>query len=337
AGDKARDGGVAFTALSSPLAITVALLRLLAMNELPSLPLMAGAALERFDPIRTWQSDDPEALIDERGGDVVAILTMGKDYPINDALFDRLPALKLIVGVGAGYECVDVGAARARGIKVANAGDTHSGDCADHAVGLALALNRRIMQFDAHVRSGAWKDKGFPSHPRAFSAEKCGILGLGRIGRAIALRLEGFGVEIAWWGPNPQDVPWRRMNSPLELAQWCTTLLIAARGDAVNIVDAEVIAAVGEQGYIVNIARGAVIDEDAVIAALKQGRLAGAALDVFREEPADPERWRDVPNVILSPHMAGQTREAMARLRHAAARNLLSVLDGGEVVNEVLK
>ncbi len=205
---------------------------------------------------------------------------------------------------------------------VANAGDTHSGDCADHALGLALALNRKVMEYDAHVREGTWLHEGFPSHPRAFSAEKCGILGLGRIGREIAKRLEPFGVEIAWWGPNPQDVPWRRMESPLALAEWCSTLLIAARGDAVNLVDAEVIAAVGEDG---------------LIAALREGRLAGAGLDVFREEPTDPARWKGVPNVVMSPHMAGQTREAMARLKDAAADNLLTVLDGGEVVNEVLK
>ncbi len=303
----------------------------------PYMVVMAGHVLERFEPVKAWEADDPEALIDENADSIVAILTMGQDYAIDDALFDRLPNLKLIVAVGAGYACVNVEQARARGIMVANAGDTHSGDCADHALGLALALNRRVMQFDAHVRDGTWKDKGFPSHPRAFSAEKCGILGLGRIGREIAKRLEPFGCEIAWWGPNPQDAPWRRMDSPLALAEWSTMLLVAAKGDALNLVDPDMIAAVGEDGYIVNIARGGVIDEDALIAALKEGKLAGAGLDVFREEPTDPERWHDVPNVIMSPHMAGQTREAMARLKDAAAHNLLTVLDGGEVVNEVFK
>jgi hydroxypyruvate reductase len=303
----------------------------------PYMTVMAGHALDRFEPVKTWEADDPEKLIDDNAGKIVAILTMGQDYAIDDALFDRLPNLKAIVAVGAGYACVDVAQARARGIMVANAGDTHSGDCADHALGLALALNRKVMQFDAHVRDGAWKEKGFPSHPRAFSAEKCGILGLGRIGREIAKRLEPFGCEIAWWGPNPQDVPWRRMGSPLALAEWSTMLLVAVKGDALNLVDAEMIAALGEDGYIVNIARGGVIDEDALIAALKEGRLAGAGLDVFREEPTDPERWKDVPNVVMSPHMAGQTKEAMARLKDAAAHNLLTVLDGGEVVNEVTR
>lgn len=302
----------------------------------PYMVVMAGEVADRFELVKTWEADDPEQLIDENSETIAAILTMGQDYAIDDALFDRLPKLRLIVAVGAGYACVNVAQARERGIMVANAGDTHSGDCADHAVALALALNRQVIPYDAHVREGTWVEQGFPSHSRAFSAERCGILGLGRIGREIAKRLEAFGVEIAWWGPNPQDVPWQRMETPLELAQWSTMLLVAARGDALNLVDSEMIAAVGEDGHIVNISRGGVIDEDALIEALRAGSLAGAGLDVFREEPTDPERWQGVPNVIMSPHMAGQTREAMARLREAAAANLETMLDGGEVVNEVM-
>jgi len=303
----------------------------------PYMVVMAGEAADRFEMVKTWETDDPERLIDEKSESIVAILTMGQDYAIDDALFDRLPRLKLIVAVGAGYACVNVPQARARGIMVANAGDTHSGDCADHAVALALALNRQVMPYDRYVREGTWAEKGFPSHSRAFSAEKCGILGLGRIGREIARRLEPFGVEIAWWGPNPQDVSWPRLENPLELARWCSILLVAARGDALGLVDREMIEAVGPGGYIVNISRGGVIDEDALIDALRGGRLGGAGLDVFREEPTPAERWEGVPNVIMSPHMAGQTIEAMARLKSAAAENLLTVLDGGEVVNEVLK
>ncbi|MDG2004891.1 MAG: NAD(P)-dependent oxidoreductase, partial [Novosphingobium sp.] len=207
----------------------------------PYMVVMAGDAADRFELVKTWEADDPEKLIDENAESITAILTMGQDYAIDDALFDRLPNVRLIVAVGAGYACVNVEQARARGIMVANAGDTHSGDCADHAVALALALNRQVMPYDRHVRDGTWQNDGFPSHSRAFSAERCGILGLGRIGREIAKRLDAFGVEIAWWGPNPQDVPWRRMDSPLELAQWSTMLLVAAKGDALNLVDAKMI------------------------------------------------------------------------------------------------
>jgi len=302
----------------------------------PYMENMAGDAAGHFDLLKAWEEQDIEKAIDEKGGNVVVILTMGQDYPINDALFDRLPNLKLIVAVGAGYACVDVPAARARGIMATNAGDTHSGDCADHAVALAMALNRKVMDYDRWVRDGTWTEKGFPAHSRAFSAERIGILGLGRIGKAIADRLVGFGVEIAWWGPNAKDVPWQRMESPKALAEWSTMLMIAARGDSTGLVDRGMIEAVGPDGYIVNISRGGVLDEDALIEALRDGRLAGAGLDVFREEPTPSERWRDVPNVILSPHMAGQTVEAMARLREAAGYNLKTVLTGSPVVNELV-
>jgi lactate dehydrogenase-like 2-hydroxyacid dehydrogenase len=297
---------------------------------------MAGEAAARFELLKMWEESDADAAIAAKGGSVVAILTTGQDYAIDALLFDRLPALKLVVAVGSGYAGVDVAAARARGIVVANAGDTHSGDVADHAIGLAFGLIQQLFPGDAYVRGGAWQEKGFPPHRRSLAAERFGILGMGLIGRAIAERLVPFGCEIGWWGPNPKSVPWQRHESPLALAEWCNTLMVAARGDQLGLVDRSVIDAVGADGHIVNISRGGVIDEDALIEALREGRLGGAGLDVFREEPTPASRWSDVPNTILSAHMAGQTVEAMARLRNAAARNLLTALDGGPVVNEIL-
>ena len=297
---------------------------------------MAGEAASRFELVKLWEASDIDAAISAKGASVVAILTTGQDYAINAALFDRLPALKLIVAVGSGYAGVDVASARSRGIMVANAGDTHSGDVADHAIGLAFGLVQQLVPGDAYVREGTWAEKGFPPHRRALSAHRFGILGMGLIGRAIAERLVPFGCEIGWWGPNPKSVPWPRHDSPLALAKWCTTLMVAARGDSLDLVDRDVIDAVGADGYIVNVSRGGVIDEDALIEALRERRLAGAGLDVFREEPIPAARWRDVPGTILSAHMAGQTTQAMARLRSAAARNLLTALDGGAVVNEIM-
>jgi lactate dehydrogenase-like 2-hydroxyacid dehydrogenase len=294
---------------------------------------MCAPIAERFDILRLWSEGD--AAIRERGAEVVTILTSGRDR-IEAALMDRLPKLRLIVAVGAGYEGVDIAAARRRGITVANAGDTHSGDVADHAVALTLAVIQQVLPGDAWVRSGTWVAKGYPPVRRALSAERFGILGLGRIGRAIANRLVPFGAEIGWWGPSDRPAAWPRHESALALAAWCTTLIVAVRGDAVALVDRHVIDAVGSDGYIINIARGQVIDEDALIAALRDGRLGGAGLDVFREEPAPPGRWANVPNVVLSPHVAGVTTEAMARLRDTAVRNLRTALEGGAVVNEIL-
>jgi hydroxypyruvate reductase len=302
----------------------------------PYMEYMAGDAAQHFELLKMWEEPDVEAAISARGGSAVALLTTGQDYPINTALFDRLPALRLIVAVGSGYAGVDVAAARARGITVANAGDTHSGDVADHAIALAFALVRQLAAGDLYVRDGSWEAKGYPPHGRALSAERVGILGLGLIGQAIAKRLEAFGCEIGWWGPGTKPVSWQRHESPLALAQWSSVLMISARGDCLGLVDREMIDAVGPEGFIVNISRGGVIDEDALIEALHAGRIAGAGLDVFREEPTDPARWRDVPNTILSAHVAGQTVEAMVRLRRAAASNLLTALDGGQVINEIM-
>ena len=303
----------------------------------PYMEYMAGEAAARFELLRMWEESDHDAAIAARGASVAAVLTTGQDHAIDAALIDRLPALKVIVAVGSGYAGVDVAAARARGVTVANAGDTHSDDVADHAVALAFALIQQLVPGDAYVRNGTWEEKGYPPHRRALSAERFGILGLGLIGRAVAERLVPFGCEIGWWGPRDKPAAWRRHGSPLELAQWCTTLIVAARGDCTGLVDRAMIEAVGADGHIVNVSRGGVIDEDALIEALREARLAGAGLDVFRDEPTSAARWRDVPNTILSAHMAGQTVEAMARLRSAAARNLLTALDGGAVINEILK
>jgi hydroxypyruvate reductase len=302
----------------------------------PYMEFMGAEVAARFEPIKMWEEPDFDAAIAAKGASVAAILTTGHDHPIDAALIGRLPALKVIVAVGSGYAGVDVAAARARGVTVANAGDTHSGDVADHAVALAIALVQRLFPGDAYVRDGSWEAKGFPPHRRALSGERFGILGLGLIGQAVAERLVPFGGEIGWWGPNDKPARWKRHDSPLALADWCTTLIVAARGDNLGLVDRAMIAAVGADGHIVNVSRGGVIDEDAMIEALREGRLAGAGLDVFREEPTSPARWRDVPNTILTAHVAGQTTEAMARLRQAAALNLLTALGLGEVVNEIM-
>lgn len=293
---------------------------------------LGGAVLDRFTVFRLWEEADAETAIARRGRGIVAILTAGKDR-IDATLMDRLPGLRVIAAAGAGHEGVDVGAALARGITVANAGDTHSGDVADHAVGLALAAIQRVARNDAWVRGGGWAANGYPPARRALSAQRFGIVGLGRIGTAIAERLAPFGGAIAWWGPTDRPARWPRMASVAALADWSTTLIVAARGDARAVVDRAAIEALGRDGLIVNVARGGVIDEDAMIAALRDGRLGGAALDVFVDEPATPARWADVPNVILSPHVAAQTIEAMARLREAAAQNLLAAIDGRPVVN----
>jgi lactate dehydrogenase-like 2-hydroxyacid dehydrogenase len=297
---------------------------------------MVAPVSDLFEIVKLWEAQDQQSFLLEHGGRVRALLTTGKER-IDAALLDRLPNLAVIAAVGAGYEGVEVEAARARGIRIANAGDTHSGDVADHAVALALAFLQRIPFQDAWVRGGHWQGV-FPSYRRALSAERFGIVGLGNIGRAIGKRLAPFEGEIQWWGPRPRaDAAWPRAESLVALAGWCTTLLVACRGDGANngLIDRTIVEAVGPDGLIVNIARGSVIDEDALIAALRDGRLGGAALDVFAQEPTPAARWADVPNAILSPHSGGMTDQAIDRLKAAAAQNLRSVITGEPLVNEI--
>ena len=298
----------------------------------PSAERLIGDALaDRFEPLRMWEASDPDALLRTRGGEVIATLTTTLDAPA----LDRLPNLRLIAVPGAGYENIDVVAARRRGVTVANAGSAHSGDVADHAVALTLAAIHRLPEMQAWVRDGDWSRAGSPERRHAMSAQRFGIVGLGNIGTAIAERLVPFGGEIAWWAPREKQTRWPRRDSLLDLAGWCTALIVATRGDTEKLIDAATIAAVGRDGLIVNISRGSVIDEDALIAALRARMLGHAALDVFAEEPTPPARWRDVPNLIVSPHVAGVSHESLQRLHDAAVRNLLTVLDGGPVVNEI--
>ncbi len=293
--------------------------------------MLGGALSDRFEVIRLWEAADPDELLAARGPDVVASLALRLDA----SLLERLPNLRLVVVPGAGYEHVDLAAARARGVRVANAGDAHSADVADHAVALVLASIHRLPAMQAWVQDGRWQAGLHPEPRHAMSAQRFGLVGLGNIGTAIAERLAPFGGKIAWWAPRDKPARWPRRKRLTDLAEWCTTLIVAVRGDAEGLVDAGTIDAVGPHGRIVNVSRGRVIDEDALVAALKDGRLGQAALDVFVEEPVSPDRWRDVPNVILTPHVAGVSCEAMQRLRHAAIRNLTSVLDGTPLVNEL--
>lgn len=294
--------------------------------------LLGADADAEFELLRLWEAPDPDALLAARGSDIAAVFGVRLDV----AILDRLPNLRLIVLPGAGYDGIPVAAARARGIVVVNAGATHSADVAEHAVTLTLASLERLPELQAWVRKGGWFGGEFPWHRRALSAQRFGIAGLGNIGIAIAERLAGFGGEIAWWGPHAKPARWPCRASLVELARWCSVLIVAVRGDARGLVDRGIIEAAGSDGLLVNVSRGQVVDEDALIAALRGGRLGRAALDVFRDEPTPPARWDGVPGVILTPHVGGVSEQSRVSLRAAALRNLRSLLDGGPVVHEVL-
>ncbi len=282
--------------------------------------------LEHFAP----EFEVAIAPLDERlpgletdGRRIRAIIT-GGNLPMPPCLAD-LPQLGLIALIGSGFEAINVAGLGARGVAVTHSPGLNVSDVATHAVALFLGHNRLLVDNDARVRSGAWRNREVNNTIRSVAGLKVGVLGLGDIGRGIARRLKGFDCEIAWWGPRPKpDEALPRRESLMDLARWCDVLFVAARADASNhgLIDAAVLEALGRAGVIVNISRGSIIEEDALIAALRDGRLGGAALDVFVDEPTPGDRWRDVPRTTLSPHTGAAGELARREMGKAVLANL---------------
>ena len=271
-----------------------------------------------------WDAADPLTLLRAEARDARLAVSFG-GFAFDAAMIDALPALAFVQIVGAGYDGLDTAALARRGIAFATGGNRNSGDVADYAMGMALAARRDILAADAWARSGRWAREGrFPIRS-SFSSDRMGVVGLGGIGRAVARRLSGFDVEVMWWGPRAKPgeaLP--RAESLTALARWATILFVCCplSAETHGLISADVIDALGPEGLLVSVARGAVTDEEAVIAALRQGRLGGAALDVFDPEPASPERWADVPNVLMSPHHAGVTTQSQQTSRDDVAENI---------------
>lgn len=238
------------------------------------------------------------------------------------ALIDQMPALEMISVFGVGYDGIDVQAARERGVPVTNTPDVLTDDVADMGMGLLLAVARRIAQADQFVRAGAWLH-GRMVLGRKVSGARLGIVGLGRIGLAIARRAEGFGMSVAYTARREKPATAYRYYPTAQAlaAQVDFLMVITPGGDATRgLIDARVLAALGPQGYLINVARGSVVDQAALIRALEQGLIAGAALDVFEDEPQVPAELRARDDVVLTPHVGSatwQTRRAMADLAFA--------------------
>jgi D-3-phosphoglycerate dehydrogenase len=275
------------------------------------------------------------AFAAEHGGTIRAILTNGTT-PIPAALIDVLPNLGIICAQGVGHEGVDLAAARARGIAVTHGPGTNADCVADHAMALTLALLRDIRRNDAVVRGGGWRD-GDTMRPTA-CGKRVGILGLGDIGRRIARRCAGFDMPVSYHNRRKlDDSGFAYAASPLALAEASDIMVIVLPGGTGtrHIIGAAEMDALGPHGFLVNVGRGSVVDTDALIAALQQGRLAGAALDVFDGEPAVPEALRTLPNVVLTPHMAGRSPESVAATMALVLRNLAAHFAGQPVLTPV--
>src|SRR5690349_310743 len=266
------------------------------------------------------------------GQQIEVIVTDGSAIP--EPLLRGLPKLQLVACFSTGYAEIDTAILRERGIRLTTAAGVNAHDVADHACALILGTWSGLLQADAGMQHGYWRDTLRPR--RSLRGQRLGIVGFGRIGSAIAQRMAAHELTIAWHGPRDKaDVPYPRYAEIRNLAEVSDILVVASLAVPENrrqIGEAE-LTALGPEGLLVNVSRGMLVDEDALIKCLKDGRLGAAALDVFEQEPTPAARWRGVPNVLLTPHIAGYTREAgpdmMARLaenvrRHYAREPLLT-------------
>jgi lactate dehydrogenase-like 2-hydroxyacid dehydrogenase len=286
-----------------------------------------------FRLILAQTPNDRAQAVATRGDEIDAVLTRG---PLGFTAQEMaaLPNLQIICVIGAGYEHVDLPAAQARGITVTNGAGVNAPSVADHAMALLLSMVRDIPQSDASVRRGEWRKHTRPS----FANKRLGILGLGAVGMAIAKRALGFDMQINYHSRTPRaDVGFHYCATPLSLAAESDFLIVATPGGAGtrHLIDQAALEALGPDGFVLNIARASVIDTQALIDALQHNRIAGAALDVFDDEPQVPDALKRLGNVVLTPHVAGLSPEASRDTVQRVADNLLAFYSGKPVLTPV--
>jgi lactate dehydrogenase-like 2-hydroxyacid dehydrogenase len=264
---------------------------------------------------RPWLEADPALFLRKVGGQVRGAVTYSGAPPMDAALIASLPRLEIIANFGAGYESVDIEAARARGLIVTASIGINAPDVAELAFGLLLDVARGISAGDRYVRDGLWPIQGRLPFRHRVSGRTLGILGLGQIGRAIATRATAFDMPVLYHNrrPNP-DLPYRYEADAVALAKAADFLVVTVPGgpETRHLVDRRMLDALGPDGILINVGRGSAVDEAALIAALTEGTLGGAGLDVFEREPEIPAALLALPNVVVQPHQGGATHEGVA-------------------------
>jgi len=287
---------------------------------------------------KLFEAGDPDGLIRQVAPNIRAIVT-GGGSGASTAIIGALPKLEIIAINGVGTDAVDLELARSRGIRVTNTPDVLTEDVADLGIALLLALLRQVCVGDRFVREGRWARKEGLPLARKVSGKILGILGMGRIGRAIARRAEGFDMTIAYSDLRAiEGLPYRYVPTLEQLARESEVLIIAASGgpQSRGIVNAAVLDALGRSGFLVNVARGTVVDEPALVAALVEGRIAGAGLDVFVDEPNVPEPLLKLDNVVLQPHRASATVETRIAMGELVVGNLAAHFGGKDLLTAVV-
>lgn len=270
-----------------------------------------------------------------RAGEIRAIVTRS-NLEVPASLVERLPKLEIIATNGVGYDLIPLELAARRGIVVSNTPDVLNAAVAELCIGALLSLLRKLPQADRYVREGRWLDANFPLST-SLAGKHVGIVGLGRIGKDIARRLELFGVALAYHGRSDQGLAWRFEADLAALARDVDILIVAAPGgrETARMIDARVLDALGPRGWLVNVARGSLVDEEALLAALEQNRIAGAALDVFDGEPDIDRRFFGLENVLLLPHIGSATQETRAAMAQLMLDNLRSWFRSGRALTPV--
>lgn len=284
----------------------------------PMLPYLEQELERRYNLFRFWNVPNKEEFLKESSASIRAVVgnaTAGADAE----LIDALPRLEIVASFSVGLDKVDLGKCKEKGIRVSNTPDVLTDDVADLAIGLMLTTLRRICESDQYVRNGLWKRGDFKLTTK-FSGKTVGIIGMGRIGKAIAKRAEAFSCPVSYYSRSQKpDTKYKYFPSVVELASNCHILVVACplTAETRHIINREVIDALGPKGVLINIGRGPHVDEPELVSALVEGRLGGAGLDVFENEPEVPEKLFGVDNVVLTPHVGSgtvETRKAMADL-----------------------
>lgn len=296
------------------------------------------AELEKhFDVIHLWREKDPETVLQERRNDIVAIAS-AYYMPVSKTLIEALPNLEIISQFAVGTDNIDLAAAKARGIAVTNTPDVLTDDTADIALSLLLALSRRICESDMFVRVDKWRLNSAMPLGRALSGKTAGIVGMGRIGQAIAKRCEAFGLKIVYNGPRKKDGVSYRFQPDLKvMAEESDYLILSCPGGAAtrHLVHAPILEALGPDGFLINVARGSVVHEEDLVTALMENKIAGAGLDVYAVEPNVPEPLIKMDNVVLLPHVGSATVETRAIMGGLVVANLLAHFRGDPLLTPV--
>ncbi len=295
----------------------------------PVMPLIAEGIADRFTLLKLWEQPDPDAFLKANAGGIRAIAG-GAKKRMDGAWLSQFPKLEFVSNFGVGYDGVDAEWCGRNGVIVSNTPDVLTDEVADLAVGLLLATIRQLPQADAFLRRGEWLKANFPL-TTTLRGRKVGILGLGRIGKAIATRLKGFGVDVSYHGRHKQDdVAYPYHPTLVGMAKAVDVLLSVAPGGAATnrIINAEVLRALGPDGILINVGRGTVVDEPALIEALQSKTILSAGLDVFEDEPRVPQALIDLPHVVLLPHVGSASHHTRRLMGQLVVDNLVSWFSG---------